>query len=76
LNFLPLASGLSRQRSALSPSVLATARAIVENNLVLIRRLAFQLFLRGEIDRAVIRELLCGHPKRRSGLARRGRAAA
>ena len=30
----------------------STARAIVENNLVLIRRLALQLFLRGEIDRA------------------------
>jgi hypothetical protein len=52
--------------------VLATARAIVENNLVRIRRLAFQLFLRGEIDRAVIREVL----RRLPAPARRARAAA
>jgi hypothetical protein len=49
----------------------STATAIIQNNLVLIRRLALQLFLRGEIDRAVINEVL-----RRLPPARRAKAAA
>jgi hypothetical protein len=52
--------------------VLATARAIVESNIRLIRRLAFQLFLRNEIDGAVISEVL----RRLPVPARRAKAAA
>jgi hypothetical protein len=37
--------------------VLATAQAIVESNIRLIRRLALQLFLRGEIDFAIISQV-------------------
>jgi hypothetical protein len=49
--------------------VLSTARAIVENNLVLIRCLAFQLFLRGSIDRAGISEVMRPLPAARRAAA-------
>jgi hypothetical protein len=49
--------------------VLTTAKVIVTDNLVLIRRIAFQLFLRGEIDRTVISEVLRRLPARRRAAA-------
>ena len=47
----------------------STATAIVENNMRLIRRLAFQLFCRGEIDHAGVREVLRRLPPARRAAA-------